>query len=165
MTWQWTVETLQDLCKAIIFDNDVDFHHIPMHMMIQLRLIPQNELKNILECDDVKRHPHPFEYLLENPDVGLALSARFGFLDALYVFKNLGATNFDEAMQCAAESGKTDIIKKCIRWGANDFENAMRWAAKRCQHTSLICLKRYYPDRFLYWTSVAVKNQFKRQRL
>lgn len=55
----------------------------------------------------------------------MAKAAKEGHLDVVRQYKDLGATNYDEALLNAAKGGHLEIVRQCKEWGATDFDQAM----------------------------------------
>ena len=56
-------------------------------------------------------------------------AAKGGHVEIVKLYKEWGATYFDEVMSYAAKGGHVEIVKLCKEWGATDFDEAMSNAA------------------------------------
>lgn len=143
------MQTLAEMCKSVVVTNDIDCRHLSMHNMIQMKLIPQDELQTILESNyfSIQKEKR-LDYLIKNPNVGLMLSAEHGFIYSMFVFKSIGGKKFNDAIKrascyCGDTSVIIDIVKKCIEWGATDIDGAMRSAVLNRKIPVLEFLKPY----------------------
>jgi hypothetical protein len=62
---------------------------------------------------------------------GMLKASAGGNLDAMTLFKDWGAEDYDWALAEAAEEGKLEAMKLLKEWGATDFEWALYRAVSR----------------------------------
>ena len=100
------MQSLQHHARLTIWNNDVDYSHLPRHLYLSLGL-PDLEI--------IERMRYR-----KDPDVGLETSAELGCLTSLKFFKSIGANHINfigSALCIAAKSGHIEIVKQCKEWG------------------------------------------------
>jgi hypothetical protein len=144
------MQSLQHYARLTIWNNDVDYSHLPQNVYLSLGL-PNVEVSRFANSEK------------EDPDVGLTISAKVGCMYSLMFFKSVGATAYriEVAMEKAARNGHIEIVKQCKEWGARSFNVSMERAAAGGHIEIVILCKSWGADYFRWtWAEAAYNGHY-----